>query len=149
MKLLSNCVTPRDISRNRGRVPARKSHSLSLSLFQSFIERNRSAINVQDLEVGRAKVTGDARSWSLLQVSEKLEVRGNLDVFGRLWLFRAAEGTPRHRSYPRELFAFGFRLVSKRDRQPVPRIDTHDRDIEVDELLLGEYAGCFRVNFIG
>ena len=41
-----------------------------------------------------------------------------------------------------------FRLVTKGDRKPVPGIDAHHRQVEVNEFLLGENADSFRVDFV-
>lgn len=42
-----------------------------------------------------------------------------------------------------------FRFVPEGDGKPVPRINTHHSEIEIDELLFGEDAGGFRVDIIG
>jgi hypothetical protein len=43
--------------------------------------------------------------------------------------------------------AFGF--VPEGDGKPVPGIDTHHGEVEIDELLFGEDAGGFRIDLIG
>ena len=45
--------------------------------------------------------------------------------------------------------SFAFRFVPKGDRKPVPRIDAHDVEVEVNEFLLGENAGGIRVDLVG
>jgi hypothetical protein len=45
--------------------------------------------------------------------------------------------------------SFGVRLVPEGDRKPVPRIDAHDGQVEVNKFLLGENAHGMRVNVIG
>ena len=42
-----------------------------------------------------------------------------------------------------------FRFVAEGDGKPVPRIDTHHGEVEIDELLFGENSGGFRIDFIG
>ena len=45
--------------------------------------------------------------------------------------------------------SFAFRFVPKGDRKPVPRIDAHHGEVEVNEFLLGENADGFRVDLVG
>jgi hypothetical protein len=44
--------------------------------------------------------------------------------------------------------SFAFRFVPKCDRKPVPRIDAHHSEVEIDEFLLGENANGFRVDLV-
>jgi hypothetical protein len=46
-------------------------------------------------------------------------------------------------------FSVAFRFVPEGDGKPIPRIDTHHGEVEIDKLLFGENSGGFRVNLIG
>jgi len=45
--------------------------------------------------------------------------------------------------------SFRFRLVPKGNRQPIPGIDAHDREIKIDQFLLGENPGGFPIDVVG
>ena len=49
----------------------------------------------------------------------------------------------------RSSISFAFRFVPKGDRKPVPRIDAHHGEVEVNEFLLGENADGFRIDLVG
>src|SRR6516162_8746211 len=53
---------------------------------------------------------------------------------------------PRSREF---IDSFGFRLVAEGNRQSVPGIDAHDREIKVRQFLFGEDAGGFPVDIVG
>ena len=93
--------------------------------------------------------TGDA---VLLQVDLLAAVTSNgPSVSVQAW--RAAvprsRGAPISTTFRGPSISFAFRFVPKSDRKPVPRIDAHHSEIEVNEFLLGENADGFRVDVVG
>jgi hypothetical protein len=47
------------------------------------------------------------------------------------------------------VLSVAVRFVPEGDRKPIPRIDTHRGEVQINQFLLGENAGGFRVDFIG
>src|ERR1700736_4715406 len=47
------------------------------------------------------------------------------------------------------VLSVAVRFVPEGDRKPIPRIDTHRREVQINQFLLGENAGGFCVDFIG